>query len=100
MLNFFLDWAKHIDEAQTSLGVEAKVTESEPSDNSSARLDIDTPTAVARITCWCSGEFHAEVIDLDTEQMSFSSHGVFRSDLPIAMQVAPFVAALGIDSMQ
>ncbi len=100
MLSFFLDWAKHIGEIQTSLGVEATVTEGRPSDNSSARLDIDTPTAVARITCWRSGEFHAEVIDLETEQMRFSSQGVLRGELPIELQVAPFLAAIGIDSKQ
>ena len=42
----------------------------------SARLDLDTPMALARITCWESDDYNnAEVIDRETEQMIFSIHG-------------------------
>ncbi len=96
MLNFFLEWALQMQADKVSKIVEARVTEGLSSDNPSARLDIDTPTSVARITCWESGDYYAEVIDLKTERTLHCSHGVFHAGRAIAEQVSPFLEALEI----
>lgn len=75
-------------------GMEAKVTESEPSDNRSARLDIYTPGTVARITCWESGDYYAEAIDLKTGQSIFSRHGEIHAEVPIPIELAEFFKSL------
>ena len=59
MLSSFLTWARHLQANHGLKMVEARVTEGSSSANSSARLDIDTPTTVARITCWESGDYDA-----------------------------------------
>ena len=81
---------------QDAIDLEAQVTEAFGSDNPAARLDIDTPTAVARVTCWESGDFDAEVIGLETEETLFSCHGVFERERTVAEQMVPFLAALGV----
>lgn len=96
MLNSFLEWARQVGASHGARGVESRVTEGPSSDNPSARLDIDAPTTVARITCWESGNYDAEVIDLETERTLYSSHGVFQEDRSIAEQVSPFIEALNI----
>ena len=78
MLSSFLEWARQVVAGQGANGVEAHVTDGIASDNSSARLDIDTPTSVARVTCWESGDYDAEIIDLETERTLLSSHGTFQ----------------------
>jgi hypothetical protein len=96
MLSSFVVWARQFEDTQGTKGVEAQVTESEMSANPSSRLDIDTPTTVARITCWESGDYDMEVIDLETERMLYSSHGTLREGKPFPEQFAPFFEMLGI----
>lgn len=96
MLNSFLEWARQVEARQGAKGLDSRVTEGSSSDNPSARLDIDTPTTVARITCWESGDYDAEVIDIETERTLYSSHGVFQEGRAVAEQVSPFLEALGI----
>ena len=96
MLNTFIDWARQVADKPLGKGVEARVTESQVSDNPSARLDVDTPTTVARITCWESGDYDAEVIDMETEQTLFSSHGHLRGGNSFSEQFASFFKFLGI----
>lgn len=95
MLNSFLEWARQVGASHGARG-ESRVTQGPSSDNPSARLDIDAPTTVARITCWESGDYDAEVIDLETERTLYSSHGVFQEDRSIAEQVSPLIEALNI----
>ncbi|WP_137940523.1 hypothetical protein [Chitinivorax sp. B] len=96
MLNKFIDWATQIASKPIGNDVVAQVTESEMSDNPSARLDIDTPTTVARITCWKSGDYDAEVIHIETERTLFSSHGNLQQGLEFSDQFADFFKSLGI----
>lgn len=74
MLNRFIGWAHSVETVQTKLhgDIEMQLTESDPSDNRSVRLDVDTPTAVGRITCWESGDYDAEAIDLQTERALYT----------------------------
>lgn len=96
MLNSFVGWARQIEGGQVAKSVEARVTESQMSDNPSARLDIDTPTTVARITCWQSGDYEAEVIDLETERTLYSTHGTLYEGQILSEQFAPFFKTLGV----
>lgn len=72
MLNSFLAWAQRVQRRRGSNITEAAVTEGASSANPSVRLDIDTLTAVGRITCWENGDYYAEVIDVKTEQTVYS----------------------------
>ena len=96
MLNLFVGWARQVEVSQIGKIAEAHLTESMMSDNPSARLDIDTPTAVARVTCWDSGNYDAEVIDLETERTLYSSNGTLQSGQNLSVQFTAFFEALGI----
>lgn len=97
MLMSFVEWAKRAQISQAE-GVEMQLTESVASDNPSARLDIDTPTSVARITCWETGDYDAEVIDLDTERTLYSTRGVFQNENAIEDQLLDFFTAVGVST--
>lgn len=98
MLNRFIGWAHAVEAAQAKVheDIEARLTESDPSDNRSARLDVDTPTAVGRITCWESGDYDAEAIDLQTERALYTDRGILREGEEISKTFSPFFEALGI----
>lgn len=64
--------------------------------NRAACFDIDTPSAVARITCWESGDFNAEILDLATEQYIFTENGKFDTHTPLDGQVRAFFSALNL----
>ena len=94
MLNKFVDWANEIASRSAEKGFVAQVTESEMSDNPSARLDIDTPTKIARITCWESGDYDAEVIRIETERTIFSSHGNLQQEFDFLGKFSDFFKSL------
>jgi hypothetical protein len=96
MLNTFIEWAQQVASKPLGNDIEARITESQTSDNPSARLDIDTPATVARITCWESGDYDAEVIDIETERTLFSIHGHFRGGQSFSEQFAAFFQSIGI----
>ncbi len=96
MLSSFLEWARQVEASRGTEWVEVRVTKGRNSENSSARLDIDKPTAAARITCWRSGDYDAEIIDIESERTLYSCHGVFLQGRPIAEQVSPFFDALDL----
>ena len=98
MLDRFIDWAHAIQAAQTGTheNVEVQLTESDPSDNRSARLDVDTPTALGRITCWESGDYDAEAIDLQTERSLYTDRGTLREGEEMSKKFSSFFEALGI----
>lgn len=96
MLSSFISWARQVEISPVGVEVGARVTESEMSDNPSARLDIDTPTIVARITCWESGDYDAEAIDLETERTLYSSHGTFQMGQNLFEEFRAFFEAVGI----
>ena len=90
MLNKFIDWANQVASKPIGKDGTAQVTESEMSDNPSVRLDVDTPTTVARITCWESGDYDAEVIHIETERTIFSDHGNLQRELSFSDKFADF----------
>lgn len=94
MLTPFIKWARFLAASKRMEGAEIQVTESVFSDNPSARLDIDTPAAVARITCWESGDYDAEIISLDTECILYSTHGVLKDDRTVEEQFLPFLEVI------
>jgi hypothetical protein len=96
MLQLFLDWARQLPALESQELLDVRVAEGVSSANPAARIDIDTPTMVARITCWESGDYDAEVIDLETERTLYSCHGVLRAGQPIAEHFSPFLKVLGI----
>lgn len=54
--------------------ISIETTISLPSDNSSARVDLDTGTAMARITIWQSGSCDMEVLDVNSGNTVFQKH--------------------------
>lgn len=94
MLNIFLSWAK---EAMGNLPSEvyAEWIVGRETADSSARLDVDTPSAIGRITCWETGAFYAEALDRKSGQDLFGEHGEFDSLNSLAMQMQPFLTVLG-----
>jgi hypothetical protein len=96
MLSTFVGWARQLASRSLGIGIEVRVTKSDISDNPSARVDIDTPTTVARITCWESSDYDAEVIDIDTEQTIFSVHGRMQRKGALSKQFVAFFKAIGI----
>jgi hypothetical protein len=94
MLNKFIDWATKIANKSAGKDAVAWVTESEISSNPSARLDIDTSAAVARITCWESGDYDAEIIHLESGRTIFSIHGNLQPELDFSGTFADFFKSL------
>ena len=67
----------------------------------SARLDLDTPMVLARITCCESGDYNnAEVIDMETEQMIFSIHGRLCERQAVSEPFADFFKSLGVATLE
>jgi hypothetical protein len=98
MLNDFIDWARSVTAGQITGAMEARITIGEPSNNPSARLDVDTPAAVARITCWESGDYDAEVINLESEQQTYVCRGTLQAGESLSERFRSFFEVLGIVS--
>jgi hypothetical protein len=96
MLSSFISWARQVEASSIGVAVETRITESGASDNPSARLDIDTPTVVARVTCWKSGDYDTEVIDLETERTLYSSHGILQRGQNLFEEFSAYFEAVGI----
>ena len=88
MLQQFLAWAKSIPNAQVTAAV--------PSDILSARVDVDSPSAYGRVTCWETGDYHAEVLDVESGCQIYSHDGMLNSASPIHVQLIPFMRAMGL----
>lgn len=95
MLHIFLEWVRTTDADLRARGFGTEITEGEASDNPGAWLDIDTPTAAARVTCWDSGDYFAEILDRDSAEMIYCEHGYFGAGEAISEQLRPFFSALG-----
>src|SRR5688500_2682741 len=93
MLDFFIDWAKSVVDGQASGGMEASIALSEVSNNRSARLDLDTPAAVARITCWQDGSYDAEITALASEKQIYAHRGTVQTEKPLSQQFDHFFDA-------
>lgn len=90
MLNEFIDWTRSIAAGLATEAMDAYVTVNEISNNPSARLDLDTSTSVARITCWESGDYDAEVIDLESEQQIYAHRGTLKVGESLLYQFRDF----------
>lgn len=95
MLSAFLEWARttKIDLAAQGLG--AEIPEGQASDSPAARLDIATPAVIARVTCWDSGHYDAEVLDQDSGETTYYQHGSFDKGETISEQLGQFFSVLG-----
>jgi hypothetical protein len=96
VLSTFICWAKRTADACNRKGLTVRITESAMSSNPSVRLDIDTEAVVGRITCWESGDYDAEIIDLDTERTLYSDHGELRRMQAVGDHFAEFLRIAGI----
>lgn len=61
----------------------------------SARVDADAPSAMGRVTCWESGDYYAEVLDIETSSTIYSDHGTFDSAPLMQEKLFPFLRAMG-----
>ncbi|MHA4868515.1 immunity protein TriTu family protein [Duganella sp. PWIR1] len=95
MLNIFCLWAQQTIAALPA-GVKAQLTLGVESENSSARLDFDAPARLARVTCWNSGNFHLEILDVESGRDVLDQHGKIDSSTALNRSFQSFLDALGI----
>jgi len=88
VLQQFLVWAKSIPGAQVTAAV--------PSDNPSARVDVDSLNVCGRVTCWETGDYHAEVLDGESGRPIYSLSGRLNSSNPMHLQLLPFTRVMGL----
>ncbi|MFC0228475.1 immunity protein TriTu family protein [Serratia aquatilis] len=74
MLNLFCKWAEAKASKLNSDGFISRLHINKSSDNSSAYLDLDGETSIARITFWNSGDVYLEVLDINTEKSIYSNN--------------------------
>ena len=89
MLSEFISWAKSVPNA--------KVTTAAPSDNVSVRIDVDSPSALGRVTCWETGEYHAEVLDAESGRPIYFHNGMLNSADQMQIQFLPFIQTMRLD---
>lgn len=95
MLELFCSWAQQTLPTLPAT-CQARLSLGQESPNRAARFDLDTPGLAGRITCWDSGDFHAEVIDLQSGINLLSQHGTLAPESAPLPQLQAFLAALGI----
>lgn len=88
MLQQFLAWAKSIPNAQLTTAV--------PSDNLSSRIDVDSSSASGRVTCWETGDYHAEVLDAESGRPIYVHNGTLNSADQMHVQFLPFMQSMGL----
>ncbi|MES2076772.1 MAG: hypothetical protein V4462_14250 [Pseudomonadota bacterium] len=98
MLDIFFSWTKNA-KALLPTGVQTELTVGKVSSNPSARLDLDAPTGMGRVTCWESGDFCAEILDPDSGRDVFAQSGEFNSIEALERQLTGFLATLGAPSI-
>lgn len=97
MLKQFIAWTEKIKINNINNEFSVFIKESELSNNPSARIDIDTPTKIARITVWASGSYEAEIIDIETELTIFSDSGIAEENFNYSSQFAHFLEKLELN---
>lgn len=100
MLQYFIIWAKEKLNVVQAYGSFAAITMSEPNSNPSARLDIETDMAIARITFWDSGDMSAEVLDVESEQTIYYLNGNVSNFNEMDVTFRPFFNALNLLTIQ
>ncbi|WP_418127054.1 hypothetical protein [Variovorax sp. KK3] len=96
MLNAFLGWAKRVQSNCAGKSVRARISKREQAGNPSARIDLETPLALARITFWQSRDFVAEIVTRDTAETLYLKCGQLDQGQDPAAPFAPFIQALGV----
>jgi hypothetical protein len=95
MLDIFCEWAQGISSNFIRSDTEVNFELGELCDNRSARLNIDTSTSVAEIVFWESGDYVAEIIDIESEKTLYSTSGVFSSGQRLEKIFSGFFENLG-----
>jgi hypothetical protein len=93
MIEEFIDWAQEKRPILEGQGISVGTTLSPPSANPAARMDLDTATALARITLWTDGSCHMEVIDLEGETI-FDRHLKLSSPVNFDLETVEFLKLL------
>ncbi|MQA22817.1 immunity protein TriTu family protein [Rugamonas rivuli] len=93
MLNTFYDLAKEI-MGRLPAGIQAELTIAPNSDNPSARIDFDTRERLGRITCWDSGDFYAEIIDVESGDDLYEQRGEAASAARLSALLQSFLSSL------
>jgi hypothetical protein len=74
MIEEFIDWVQEKRPSLKRQGVSVGTTLSPPSSNPSVRMDLDAPSALARITLWTDGSCYMEALDLEGGNTIFERH--------------------------
>jgi len=98
VLEEFIEWAKSVTKDQMPDLLKTEITIGNESDNRGARLDIDTSSAIARITCWQSGDYEAEILDFESGLQTYAQRGQLRDGVAIPVVFLPFLTSLLVNS--
>jgi hypothetical protein len=97
MLDAFIEWGSQIKIKLAQRGFDVTLTSSDKSSNSSARLDVDTANAIARITFWSSGNVDLEAINIASEEVIYSKQLMLSSPIQFDAEFHDFFAVIGIN---
>jgi len=89
VLKSFIKWAEELNLPRNFL------LATEVKNNSSAILDIESDIYLARITCWDSGDFHAEILEIKIEKNVYNKFGSFRVE-SVSSDLFDFFEKLGL----
>ncbi len=93
MLEDFLRWAKErqsIERDKFSL----TLTVSQPTSNPSARLDVDGPHSIARLTVWNSGDIDMEVLEIRSGKSIYTNQLFATAPCDFDVLFAAFFTAI------
>jgi hypothetical protein len=93
MLNTFHYWAQETISGLPA-GVVAHLTPGAASGNTAARIDFDAAVRMGRITCWDSGNFHAEILDTESGQNLLNRHGKVDGIADLSSLLGSFLETL------
>jgi hypothetical protein len=77
MFKEFINWGETVS-CDSSTRVSLHI--GEECDNRSAYIDFDKDEVIGRITCWDSGDYHSEIILIETERVLFSKSGSVKNE--------------------
>ncbi|GAA4347543.1 hypothetical protein GCM10023165_32490 [Variovorax defluvii] len=97
MLDTFITWAQRVQSHTAGPSLKIQLTGNEEPENPSARLDFDSPFAIARITFWNSGDYDAEVSARETGRTIYSGFGLIDEGRDLSHLFAPVFRALRVD---
>lgn len=98
MLSAFLDWGNAKCAKLMDCGYAASIIACEESSNTGALLELSSKQVLARITAWTSGDVYLEVINIASEQTTYSKHGCLSAAFDFDNEFREFFAAVGFVS--